>query len=67
MQISNVVSNGKLVGPNRASGILARSIFKELKSNGYSRDQILALSGELIGLVTSDITDSSAGQVSLSA
>ena len=65
MQTSSVIRNGKLVGPNRASGILARSIFKELKSNGYSRDQILALSGELIGLVTSDITD--AGQVSLSA
>lgn len=35
--------------------IIARSIFKELKQNGYDSRQIVSLSTELIGLVTTDL------------
>ena len=38
----------------RSVEILARSIFKELKNNGYDEHQILSLSSELIGLVTAE-------------
>lgn len=41
--------------PSRSAKILARTFYRELKRNGYSHNQILALSTELIGLVTSDI------------
>lgn len=45
-------------GPTDASKgtrILARSFFKELRGNGYSHSQILALSTELIDLVTREV------------
>lgn len=37
---------------NRAVKILAKTLFRELTSNGYETRQIVALSTELIGLVT---------------
>lgn len=37
----------------RAIKILAKSIFKELKSHGYETRQIVSLSSELLELVTS--------------
>ena len=44
---------------DKAIKILAKSIFRELKMNGYETRQIVALSSELLGLVTSNIkTDS---------
>jgi hypothetical protein len=55
MQAAATNRNVNLVPPDKATGILAKSLFRELKGNGYSRDQILAISGELISLVTSDI------------
>ena len=39
----------------KATRILAKSLFKELRGNGYSPNQILSLSTELIDLVTSRI------------
>jgi hypothetical protein len=42
---------------NKATKILAKSLFKELRGNGYSANQILGLSTELIDLVTQDIRD----------
>jgi hypothetical protein len=39
----------------KATRILAKSLFKELRGNGYSPNQILSLSTELIGLVTQDL------------
>jgi hypothetical protein len=35
--------------------VLARSFYKELRSRGYGPDHLLAVSSELIGLVTSDL------------
>jgi hypothetical protein len=42
---------------NRGTKILAKSLFKELRGNGYSTNQILSLSTELIDLVTQDLKD----------
>ena len=39
----------------KGTKILAKSLFKELRENGYSTKQILSLSTELIDLVTQDL------------
>jgi hypothetical protein len=38
--------------------ILAKSIYKELRQNGYTRNEIVAFSSELLGLVTTEIKHS---------
>ena len=45
--------------PNRekALRILSKSIYKELRQNGYEPKQIVALATEIVGLVTSDMRD----------
>lgn len=45
------------MGFDRAAGarILARSFYKELRGSGYSPKQLLALSTELIELITQDL------------
>jgi hypothetical protein len=42
---------------DRAAGarILARSFYRELRENGYTPKQLLALSTELIDLITRDL------------
>ena len=42
---------------DRSAGarILARSFYKELRENGYTPKQLLALSTELIELITQDL------------
>jgi hypothetical protein len=45
----------------KATRILAKSLFKELRGNGYSPNQILSLSTELIDLVTQDLKDDQEG------
>jgi hypothetical protein len=46
--------------PNRekAIQILSKSIYRELRENGYEPKQIVALATEIISLVTTDIGDS---------
>jgi hypothetical protein len=39
----------------KGTQILAKSLFKELRGNGYSTNQILSLSTELIELVTQNL------------
>jgi hypothetical protein len=39
----------------KGTQILAKSLFKELRGSGYTANQILALSTELIDLVTQDL------------
>lgn len=39
----------------KGTRILAKSLFKELRANGYSTNQILSVSTELIDLVTQDL------------
>ena len=45
--------------PNRekALKILSKSLYKEMRENGYEPKQIVALATELISLVTSDIKE----------
>ena len=44
-------------GP-RALRILAKSVFRELKSSGYSRSDIVAFATEMLSLVSSDLRES---------
>jgi hypothetical protein len=39
----------------RALKILAKSIFRELKTNGYEAKEVVALSTELLSLITSEL------------
>lgn len=49
------MSEANLGERDKAIKILAKSIFRELKMNGYEARQIVALSSELLGLVTKTI------------
>lgn len=44
----------------RALRILAKSVFRELKTTGYSRSDIVAFATEMLSLVSSDIRDEGA-------
>jgi hypothetical protein len=48
---------GPAANRERAVKILAKSIYKELRQNGYDPKQIVALSSELISLVTTEIKE----------
>jgi hypothetical protein len=45
----------KVEGSSKGTKILAKSFFKELRENGYDCNQILAISTELIDLVTREL------------
>lgn len=49
---------------DRAAGarILARSFYRELRENGYTPKQLLALSTELIDLITQDLQAERTGE-----
>ncbi len=42
-------------GIDRGARILARSFYRDLRENGYTPNQILALSTELIELITQEM------------
>lgn len=42
----------------RTRTILARSFYNQMKSHGYSPNQIIELSSEILGLVTTDLKPS---------
>jgi hypothetical protein len=44
----------------KGTKILAKSLFKELRANGYATNQILGLTTELIDLVTQDLREANA-------
>lgn len=55
---------GTLINPSnstrlhdRSLKIIAKSLFKELKENGYDHRQIVNLSTELLSLVTTELKD----------
>jgi hypothetical protein len=41
----------------RTSNILAKSIYKELRANGYDEQAIMAIAGELLGMVAAEVKD----------
>jgi len=54
---STPATPGSIPNIDRAAGarILARSFYRELRENGYTPKQLLALSTELIDLITQDL------------
>jgi hypothetical protein len=46
-----------VVGRERALKILSKSLYRDLRQNGYEPKQIVAVASELISLVTSDIKE----------
>src|SRR3954470_7668394 len=46
----------------KAIKILAKSIYRELRASGYDTREIVALSSELIGLITTEIKPDSASK-----
>jgi hypothetical protein len=52
-----VPPTGALPNREKAIQILSKSIYKELRENGYEPKQIVALATEIISLVTTDIGD----------
>ena len=52
---------------DKATQILARSLFKELRGNGYSSNQILGLTTELIDLVTQNLREQHEHELAASA
>lgn len=45
------------VGPRhpRALAILAKTIHRELRASGYTERDVIALAGELLGIVTTEV------------
>ncbi len=41
----------------RALPILAKTIYRELRSSGYTTKDVMALAGELLGLLTTEVRD----------
>jgi len=39
---------------------LAKSIYRELQASGYSEKDVVALAGELLGVVTSEVEERTA-------
>jgi hypothetical protein len=56
-------SEGSPLRDGRAARILANSLFRDMRQNGYECSQILALATELIDLVTKDMSTASAAQL----
>lgn len=54
MQVANDTSRDPQTD-ERGVSILARSLFRQMREQGYSQDQIVGLSGELIELVREDL------------
>ena len=51
-KVSRVTTNN-----NRGVDILARSMFRQMREQGYSSDQIVRFSSELLDLVHTDIKE----------
>jgi hypothetical protein len=47
---------------DKAVKILAKSIYRQLRASGYATREIVALSSELIGLITTDIKPESSSK-----
>ena len=39
----------------KALAILAKTIYRELRASGYAERDVIALAGELLGMVTSEV------------
>ena len=41
----------------RAISILAKTIYRELRASGYAERDVMALAGELLGMIASEVKD----------
>jgi hypothetical protein len=57
--LATVQSETPVINRERALRILSKSLYRDLRQNGYEPKQIVALASELIAQVTTDITDQS--------
>lgn len=46
-----------IINKERALKILTKSLYRDLRQNGYEPKQIISVASELIGMVTADIKD----------
>ncbi len=51
----------KILDSDRGIRVLSRAIYRKLKDNNFSREEILKLIGEIMGLVTADIKNRTDG------
>jgi hypothetical protein len=56
-QISSRTSQPAQPTEPRALRILAKSVFRELKTSGYGRSDIVAFATEMLSLVSSDLRE----------
>jgi hypothetical protein len=47
----------------RALAILAKTIYRELRASGYAEGDVMALAGELLGMVASEVKRRRTGDV----
>ncbi len=45
----------------RTHNILAKSIYKELRANGYDEKAVMAIAGELLGMVADEVKQRRSG------
>jgi hypothetical protein len=57
--LATVQTETPVINRERALRILSKSLYKDLRQNGYEPKQIVALASELIAQVTTDISDQS--------
>ncbi len=55
--LATVQTETPVINRERALRILSKSLYRDLRQNGYEPKQIVALASELIAQVTTDITD----------
>ncbi len=54
--LATMESETPVMNQDRALRILSKSLYRDLRQNGYEPRQIVALASELIAQVTTDIT-----------
>lgn len=57
--LATITTEPPVVSRERALRILSKSLYRDLRQNGYEPKQIVALASELIAQVTSDMTNES--------
>ncbi len=57
--LATVPSEAPVINRERALRILSKSLYRDLRQNGYEPKQIVALASELIEQVTSDMAGES--------
>jgi len=49
--------------PSPAAPILAKSIYRELRSSGLQAEEVIAIASELLGLVSAEVRERRAAQL----